>query len=263
MEAHLADRLVSFSSKKVREMSEEIKEELETEYNYFFQMILDEVIGAITTPGVLSPYVKWKPLSNQWVKYKGTNEHYVGLSNSQTMGRALRRRGSRGMSRLRANGPMPAGAFKVGSFQSYIQSLNKAGTTARFFGPISVSYDFVTPSANFKVTPLVENGIVKQTLVRSAQRGQFVAFPKTLKMQATITAFGKLKGVQFDEWHIVDYILKRIDPANEKQWVKINSQYGFGRSRRPIRAVITPILKYYLERRFPEIVRAAIKARST
>lgn len=89
-----------------------------------------------------------------------------------------------------------------------------------------------------------------------------MAFPKDMKMRATITAFGNLKGVKFNEKSIVDYIIKRIDPVNEKQWVKINSEVGIGRSKRPIRAVITPILRYYMDKRFSEILRAAIKSRS-
>lgn len=260
MEAHLAESLVGFTSAKVRETSEEIKQELDTEYNYFFQMIVDEVIGAVSTPGIFRSYVDWDPLSKKWIKQKSTSMFYVGLSNSRTLGRTLNRKGTAGATRLGDNANTPRGYVKVGSFQSYIQSLNQAGTTARFFGPVSVSYDFVSPSGNFKITSKQESSIVKRTDARD--KGRFVAFPKTVHMEARITAFSKLKGVPFNEWSIVDYIIKRIDPSHEKQWVKINSEYGIGRSRRPIRAVVTPILKYYYERRFPEIVREAVKARS-
>lgn len=265
MEASLAEKLVGFSSKKIREMSVEIKEELGTEYNYFFQFILDEVVGSLNTPGLLSPYTSWKPLTPKWVKAKATSAHYVGLSNSLSRGKALgrSRKGGRdiGMSRLRANGNKPKGLVKVGAFEDYIRTLTSVGTTERFFGPIAIKYDFVSPSANFSVSVNQDSGVVSRTQVRSVERGTFVAFPKDLKMTAKITAFGKLKGIAFNEKGIIDYIIKRIDPVNEKQWVKINSEVGIGRSKRPIRAVITPILRYYMDKRFSEIVRAAIKSR--
>lgn len=246
-------------------MSVEIKEELNTEYNYFFQLILDDVIGALSTPGLLAPYTSWKPLSAKWIKQKATGKHYVGLSNSLSRGKALGRRNANksiGISRLRANGRKPQGLVKVGAFEDYIKTLTAQGTTARFFGPVAIKYDFVSPDPRFSVTMSQANDIVARTQVRSSLRGTFVAFPKDLKMKATISAFGNLKGVTFNERNIVDYILKRIDPANEKQWVKINSTSGIGRSKRPVRAIITPVLRYYMDKRFSEIVRAAIKSRS-
>ncbi len=265
MEASIAEKLVGFSSKKIREMSVEIKEELDTEYNYFFQMILDEVIGSLSVPGVLAPYTSWKPLGKKWVKQKGTSQHYVGLSNSLTTGRGLGRKSkggrSIGISRLRANGRKPSGLVRVGAFEDYIRTLTSVGTTERFFGPIAIRYDFVSPDARFAVAFNQVNGEVTRTQIRSSSRGTFVAFPKELKMKATITAFGNLKGVSFNEKSIVDYIIKRIDPLNEKQWVKINSEVGIGRSKRPIRAVVTPILRYFMDKRFGEIVRSAIKSR--
>ncbi len=267
MEASLSEKLVGFSSKKIREMSVEIKEELDTEYSYFFQFISDEVIGALSAPGVIAGYTSWKPLSAKWVKQKATAQHYIGLSNSTTRGKALgrTRKGGKeiGMSRLRASGNKPKGLIKVGAFADYIATLHGRGNTERFFGPVAISYDFVAPDARIQVSMNQENGIVNRVRTTSVKRGQFVAFPKEMKMVAKITAFGKLKGLAFNEKKIVDYIIKRVDPANEKQWVKINSEIGIGRSKRPIRAVVTPILRYYMDKRLSEIVSSAIKSRRT
>lgn len=272
METSLSAKIVGFSSKKIREMTKEIEEELNTEYNYFFQMILDEVIGRVGTPGLLAPFTTWKPLTEKWAFHKQKfggyatgKEHYRGLSNSSTRGKALGRRStgrSIGMSRLRANGRKPSGLLKTGSFENYIRTLTAAGNTAKFFGPVVISYDFFSPDPNISVKINQSDGVVTRTQIRSASRGTFIAFPKEMRMTATITAFGNLKGVRFNEKNVVDYIIKRIDPGNEKQWVKINSEVGFGRSKRPIRAVITPILKYYMDKRMSEIIRAAIKSRS-
>lgn len=273
MEASLAEKLVGFSSKKIREMTKELRDELLHEYDTFFALMVEDVIGALGTPSILSPYTSWKPLGEKWVfekrkfgGYSSGNEHYLGLSNAATKRKQLgrTRKGGKeiGMSRLRAYSSSKSKMVSVGPFRDYIQSLNTAGTTARFFGPVSITYSFVSPDPNFSVTVNQDSGVVERTQVRSAKRGTFVAFPKELRMTATITAFGKLKGVTFNEKNVVDFIIKRIDPANEKQWVKINSEYGIGRSRRPIRAVVTPLLRYFIERRFPEIVRRAIKSRS-
>lgn len=265
MEASLSEKLVGFSSKAVREMTVEIKEELNTEYNYFFQLISDEVIGALSTPGLLGGYTSWKPLSAKWVKQKATSKHYIGLSNSLTRGKGLgrvRKNGNEiGMSRLRANGPKPKGLVKTGAFSTYIATLHSKGNTERFFGPVAIGYDFISPDPRIKVTMNADSGVVNRVQTSSTTTGRFIAFPKTMKMVATITAFGKLKGIGFNEKKVVDFIIKRIDPAHEKQWVKINSEVGIGRSKRPIRAVVTPILRYYMEKRFSEIVRSAVKSR--
>lgn len=257
MEVHLSEQLVDFTSQKVKEISTEIKEELELEYDTFFDVIEKDIIRALSTPGIIRQFTSWQPLSPKWVKQKATSEHYVGLSNSRTKGNALGRSHRYGAGRLSED--VPRGHLKVGSFQSYIQSLNRVGTTARFFGPVSVSYNFIAPNPNLKVYPKQDNGIVMRTDVRN--KGSFFKFTGPMEMSATITAFGNLKGVAFDEWHIVDYIIKRIDPANEKQWVKINSSEGIGGSQRPLRAVVTPILKYFMTQRFPKIVKDAITAR--
>lgn len=273
MEDSLAQKLVDFSSKKIREMTKELKEELQHEYDTFFTLMVEDVIGSLQTPGILAPYTSWKPLGEKWVfekkkfgGYNNGNEHYLGLSNSATRRKQLgrSRKGGKdiGMSRLRAYSSSKNKMVTVGPFRDYIQSLNTAGTTERFFGPIAITYDFISPDPNFRVTVNQQSGVVNRTQVHSAKRGVFVAFPKEMKMTANITAFGKLKGVAFNEKNVVDFIIKRIDPANEKQWVKINSEYGIGRSRRPIRAVVTPLLRYFIERRFPEIVRRAVKSRS-
>jgi hypothetical protein len=267
MEASLTEKLVGFSSKKIREMSVEIKEELDTEYSYFFQFITDEVIGALSTPNLLGGYSAWKPLSAKWVKQKATSQHYVGLSNSLSRGKALgrTRKGGKeiGMSRIRANGNKPKGLVKVGAFADYIATLHGRGNTERFFGPVAIKYDFLAPDARIQVSINQDNGIVNRVRTTSVKRGQFVTFPKDMKMVANITAFGKLKGITFNEKKIVDFIIKRIDPANEKQWVKINSEIGIGRSKRPIRAIVTPILRYYMDKRLSEIVQRAIKSRRT
>lgn len=263
MQASLTEKVVGFCSKTIRETTKEIAEELQIEYDYFFQMIVDDVIGELQTPGILAPYTTWKPLSKHWIKAKATSQHYIGLSNRLTVGRALGRKSrngrSIGISRLRSNGVKPQGFVKVGPFESYIRSLTGKGTTERFFGPLKIDYDFQTGDPNITVYTQRDGAIVKRTQFR-ANRG-FVATPSSLKFKATISAFSALKGVTFNEKAIVDYIIKRIDPVNEKQWVKINSSYGIGRSRRPIREIMTPTLRYYMQKRFPEIVQAAIKAR--
>jgi hypothetical protein len=268
MEASLAEKLVGFSSKKIREMTAELKEELQTEYDTFFLLIVEDVVGALNTPSRFIPYY-WQPLSDRWqiAKLKEGNadisqRHYIGLSNSSTARRPLGRAKHNGMSRLRTATGSKSKFVKVGPFGDYMRSLTSQGTTARFFGPVTLSYDFVSPDPRFSVTVSEKDGALQRVQVRSAERGTFVAFPKELKMTATVTAFGNLKGVAFNEKSVVDYIIKRVDPSNEKQWVKINSEYGMGRSKRPIRAVITPLLRYFIERRFPDIVRRAIKSRS-
>lgn len=263
MEASLTEKLVGFCSKTIRETTKEIAEEIQLEYDYFFQMIVDDVIGELQTPGILSPYTTWKPLSKGWVKAKATSQHYIGLSNRLTTGRALGRKSKSGrdigISRLRSNGLKPKGLLKVGPFETFARSLTAKGTTARFFGPLKIDYDFQTGDPNITVYTQRDGAIVKRTQFR-ANKG-FVATPNSLKFKATVSAFPALKGVTFSEKSIVDYIIKRIDPANEKQWVKINSAYGIGRSRRPIREIITPSLRYYMQKRFPEIVKTAIKVR--
>lgn len=256
MESHLSAGLLNFTSRNVKEISEEIKDDIREEYDYFFGTMVREIIGAFYTPAILTAYATWDPLSDKWAHYKRTEMHYVGLSNGQTRSRSLGRTSTSGASRD-ATKSAPRGRVKVGSFVSYIEALNAAGTTERFFGPVAISYDFISYDPHIRFYPKNKEGVLVKTDVR--KKGKYFKYDgSAVSMGAYITAFGNLKGVQFDEWHIVDYIIKKIDPEHEKQWVKINSRFGIGRTRRPIRAIITPLVKYYMDTKFPRIVERAI-----
>lgn len=274
METALAEKIVRFSAAEVRQMSEEIRRDLLAQYDKFFQDIMWDVIGATKTPYVISQGgASWEPLKEKWSfqkrklgQHSTGQEHYQGLSGASTMlnplGRSRKGGKDIGMSRTRAASVKPKGKVKVGAFEDYIRKLAHPGTTARFFGDIVASYNVVSPDPRFRIEMKQSDGTITNVKARNTYSGKFAPIPSELRFTAKIEAFGKLNGLAFDEKNIVDYIIKRADPANEKQWVKINSEVGIGRSRRPIRAIITPMLRYYIQRRFPSVVRDAIQARS-
>jgi len=92
---------------------------------------------------------------------------------------------------------------------------------------------------------VVQKGnVIDRIEAYSKKTGQMMMFKPDFTIRAQVTAFTRLTGVRFSEWSVVDFILKQVDPQNEKQWVKINGSAAFG-SRRPMRAMITPLITWY------------------
>lgn len=271
-------------------------------YDRFFEILAENVLdvaaesdtahGYAETPPLIAAYMggagRWQALSEKWINVKSRpmfanlpDGFYHGLTAS--VGAVSHSR----LGRTRQPGSQPRKAHiarpNTGAktpFSKFIHGLaKKSGSTERFFGPFEIEYKFYKEGRLFKVTKTPEQG-VEEIEVKSDKTGKFVMFPRDYSMGAELTAFPKLAQIGFNEWQVVDFILKRIDPANEKQWVKINARTGFapkkrysankkgqklsegqkyanrmGRGHRPIRALITPLISWYHKVAFEQAMR--------
>lgn len=273
---------VEESNTQVRNITKEIALEINDEYDHFFEYILKYVIGhTVGSPAFFSNYLNppWEPLSDRWNKTKAksqperfnaeTDRFYDGLSNGATLSPNLSiRRNQKGFDEgiNRGNGrkQRARGKIKVPSFGSYIQSLTGQGNTERFFGAVTIQYEFKEPRVGHVITAKMgvkkENGEdfrnqVLRLYTKARGTSGSAKNSSQMRMIGNVEAFGVLAKVQATEFYIIDYILKVVDPSHEKQWVKINSRKGwFGRGNRPIRGVITPLIKRYINKSLPEIM---------
>lgn len=258
--------LLGQTYKQVQETSREIAKEVQLEYDYFFHYMVAMVIGAPDAPDQLARYLpdgEWADISLKWNNTKNRvwgntgnvglyNQFYRGISNAGTMANSRMGRGKKGSSGKKTS---------VKPFGDYIKSLQTAGTVEKFFGPVSLQYEFESPQIGHVITAKMGGKTIdnsdRNDITRIFTRNTlgskkgFVATPDKFKITATVSAFDKLKGIGDTEFALVDFIIRQIDPGNRKQWVKINGRYGHGRSHRPIRAVIQPMIHWYFEKLLP------------
>lgn len=281
--------MMETTAKVVQDTSKEIAYAMQIQYDDFFADLLEIVAAKLNSePAFLAKYLPegdWMPISTKWSKEKtkwlgmpkSDDWHYNGLSNVGTMakGLSIRRKYGRGqMDRgiKRNNGKTSRNPNKINvpPFVKYIKTLQAVGTTERFFGPVSLQYEFQAPDIGHTITPTIGWGNVKgeylPNIIKSIQhrnRGQFAKFPSEMRVTATVEAFGILAGLKDLEWFLVDYIIKRIDPANEKQWVKINGTRPAGPKEgshgREVKPLIQPLVRYYLHEALPNAIKRNIK----
>lgn len=281
--AFYEQRVVALAKERLEEQTAQLKENIEIQYELFFDKILDEIVGTESpeggggiraTPSLIKNYMgkegHWKPLSPAWAALKdelgSRSDFYIGLTNVKggssrnSLGRGqARASGSKGTMKGKwatrlGNDRKKPGKVSVPSFESYMNDLAGQGVTAmnRIFGPVGIEYTF---SKDNQIVD-IESFTTRTSRAAATQGQQVFANIKGTRITATVRAFTRLKGVQdFSEAYVVDYILKRLDPGHEKQWVKVNSNYGFGRGKRPVRAFVAPLISWYMNDAFAKIMR--------
>ena len=264
---------VDVAKSKVIEQSQEMAEEIQIEYDYFFYYML-ALFGLDDAPGYIAGYLpngEWDDISLKWSKTKKRinnssreNAFYMGISSMSTTAIGLKvQKNGEGAKRAGVT-RRKSGRIKVPPFASYIKSLQQVGTTEKFFGPVTLQYEVQSPSVGVQVTAKmghktltgsVANNSIKNIYAKKVnEKGKpFTTLSRDMKITARIEAFGALKAIEQTEWAIVDYIIKKIDPSNEKQWVKINGRKGgYGRGNRPIRALVLPMVRWYFNKLLPK-----------
>lgn len=270
---------VDICKTKVIQESQEIANEVQVKYDAFFEYMLTRLIGRNDAPGWFAKYLpdgEWRDITAKWSTTKhrinqaldesNYNSFYRGISNSTTAGKNLSVRKNDGGASRPGVTRRKSGKTKVPPFSQYISSLQAAGTTDKFFGPVTLQYEIQSPNVGVQVTAKmghktltgnaannsIKNIYAKNTL---AYRKPLTALPKDMSITARVEAFGNLRAIQQTEWAIVDYIIKRIDPSHEKQWVKINGRRGgHGRGNRPIRALVLPMVQWYFNQLLPDAI---------
>lgn len=265
-------RVKQVTIERLQEETYYLANDIEKVYEDFFKIVDTQIVGSVTghfdeSPNFISNYMgregNWKALSGDWIDYKdkametasggmtlefskayvGVTELYKNFSKSR-----LGRSRAGGVSRVRVKRPLGVSQ----SFRQYMHQLAGTRTAVEhFFGPIDIEYYFAEKYRTFKVTTI--DGAIKDIDALSKKTGKFLMFPREFSVKSSVFAFQSINGVEFSEWYVVDFILKRIDPLHEKQWVKINSRYGHG-GKRPIRAIITPLISWYGHVAFKQIL---------
>lgn len=240
---------------------------MDHQYQRFFKIIAEEFFDVDSDYDGIPPRIagfgssgSWKALSNSWqelkLKMSGSvddiENFYSGITQYGPAPERNRLGAARqGKKRLKNGFKRPLQS-KVEPFERYMNKLARdPDAVGRIFGHLAIKYYFGAAGAT--MTPVMSDRELKQIISKGA-KGRFVTMPSRFQMGTEITAFQGVQGVTFDEWHVVDYILKQRDPQNEKQWVKINSRYGFGRSHRPTRAMITPLIAWYMQVGLPNMI---------
>lgn len=271
---------IDVCKKAVIKESQDIAQEIQLKYDTFFEYMLTRLIGRNDAPGWFAQYLpggEWEDITKKWSNTKhrinqsldesNYNSHYRGISSSNTMVNRLSVRRNDGGAK-RAGNPTrrKPGKVKTTPFATYISTLQTSGTTERFFGPVSLQYEIQAPQVGHVVTAKmghktltdpISNNTIRNIYAKNvnAYRKPLTALPKDMQITARVEAFGRLKEVQRVEWMLVDYIIKQIDPQNEKQWVKINGRTGgHGRGHRPIRALILPMIRWYFDKLLPDAI---------
>jgi hypothetical protein len=267
---------------KVIKTSKEIAEFIDDDYDMFFHD-MHSLLGTDDVPDMIKRFVsrgEWIDISERWNKVKvkhgvitpEQNRYYLGITGSRTL--SLNRLGRKKSGRAGAEREVYAtkkkpGKAKVPAFGSYLKTLQAPGTVQKFFGPVTLNYGFESPtgytSIGAKMGPNAKHPNVLPNQIRHIWTRNRVkntissSIPSELRITANIEAFGRLKEVKKFEWFMVDFILKRIDPSHEKQWVKINGQRGGkGKGRRPIRAIVLPLVQYYMNKKLPDSIRRTL-----
>lgn len=281
--------VVSQSYAQVTKLSRRAALSIEKDYEKFFAE-MENIIGSIEVPAALTRYLpdgEWDLLTKAWMetkeKYNGEGsgaEHFLGITGADIHGGRgwlSRRKSSPGMSRNKYASKAPAGSPTLQPFSNYILSLARGKSSERFFGPVTIRYDFqeIDPSVRIttKMGPLspedaeIHKNEIRKILVRNVKTGKWAKAPSELRVTASIEAFRALEMVKRTEFDIVDYFIKQVDHKNEKQWVKLNGRTGWagkeggrGRGHRPIRALVQPLIQYYINDALPEDMQNAYRS---
>lgn len=220
---------------KIKRADKQLSKDLKYQYGRFFIRIAVDFLGRYSgtgkgpTFGRESAFPTWQRLSHRWLAYKeeegDSNKFYTGVSNVE--GRVRNRRdGTKTTIKVTEN------------FRDYMKSL-KPDDVEYAMGKLIIEYTFRTKNKKFATTDIQNTHDLAQKVTKT----QSDEFPDQLLITAEIKAFQNMAGLKQDEWDIVDKII--VELGYEEQWRKINAT-KFGRSGRPIRAVVGPMMQRFM-----------------
>lgn len=246
----LQEKVAADAVKRLRRTSVEVAQELRESYSDFFQVMHERVLNSsnmdassASLPAIFKgseiAMRPWHAVTPKWYdqKFKAygggdfrATEFYHGLTESLTQTRRTRK-----------------GRFKKKrtslSLDQFIQSLAMSGESAvsGFFGPMKVAYDLVRPDKGVVHLTQIDDAV---SVIRQwAPNGRFTSAIDGTIIRTTITAFPKLVGIQNEEMLL--QLMESVS-GHREQWVKIRGSKGVNR----IRAVILPLVNWYMKRNF-------------
>lgn len=225
---------------------EKIRSELEKESDRFFAYIRDYVMLTMSgvTPAMFRGYTTWRPLTKQWMRHKAKHSKRV-------------RRGKITIGGVESTGSSNADKHYrglTGKLNVYIKQLATSGNSNRLFGTPITRLAFGDGSES---TVTVDKKVVtKQGRVvlmgyRPDGKYGFIT-PKAGRPSITVKAFPNLQNLPSTEEALTDWLA--VKTGRREEWMKVYSTHN----QRPIRPIILPMLKWYVEKGFPRAMAKVI-----
>lgn len=259
----IEERLTTNAVLQLQEKSKRVALALQAMYEVFFsklESLIDsgEIGSRDAIPALISPYTQpWEGLSWPWFKSKSRSRNrsalnfYIGLSD-QVGARLI----GRGLLTATYKQTHKRGRFRSMSrtkpLYKFMEALaNDSQSTGRYFGNGSIAYELRRTNGKvIKLAPGSPPGSIGGLAEKPGKR--FLEGLDGTKLTAVVYVFPKLNQFVKDldqpsvrgEQRVVGF-MAREDSVNKSQWVKImgTGKGGF----KPIRPVVTPLLKWYLD----------------
>ena len=240
MEDEVAETSLEYMDAAAKKIAKETTKVYQDFFAELEQLIIDipDKDDDTSPPPSLIPFTpggRWAPLSQYWMEVKSFyNKNKKGRKNPLGF--------YHGISRRRKNN-------RKLSFQDYVSSL--AGNPVavnNFFGPSSLRFDVSKAGRKFSVSASGDKVIYTRTGPTQEEKPfTRTQNAKPFEITATVTAFPRLLGTNFDERSVINEMMKRIGGRGKKQFVKIYGSRGHDGTYRPLRPIITPLILWNLD----------------
>ncbi|WCD44154.1 hypothetical protein Lumi_015 [Xylophilus phage Lumi] len=248
----------------IRANIEEVAKGIQEDYDDFFAELFrilftgsgDSMVGRGRMParfqGMTGEDGDWKPLSSSWEERKETQDSNYGFYYGLTDALNKSRNATRELRKARKQKVGRKVADKT-SFRKFLEkkSGNSAAQVKKLFGPLQIEY-FLTAKGRKSPIDIRQKGNIITEIGRitaHGDKGRLIPNMGNVYLEAQITAFSKLKAVDWlSEEYVAQYLYDK-DFGNQAQWRKVGSQttpHGV----RPIRAIISPMIRWYVEKQF-------------
>lgn len=221
----------------------EMRSAIEKEADRFFAYIRDYIIlwESGSTPGLIRPYTSWEPLTRAWMLRKARKSRRikrVDLPSLNTSGASTATKHYRGL---------------YGHFNQYIKNLARSGNSNKLLGkPITqMAFGDGQSSAIIDRTVITSKGRVNYMGYRADGRYGFIT-AKGAQKSVIVKAFPNLQGIPSDEASLARWMASQT--GRRDQWLKVYSTSN----RRPIRAILLPLIQWYVQVGFPRAIRKVI-----
>lgn len=233
-------------AKALLEREEEMRSAIDKEADRFFAYIRDYLMlwTSGSTPGLIRSYTSWKPLTRKWMLQKLRHSKRVKRSKVSQLG-----------DREGASTADKHYRGLTGKMNVYIKQVAKAGNANKVFG---------NPVARLAFGDGTSSTVVDKTVVTKTNRvvamgyrpdGKY-GFITTVgaKPSFIIKAFPNLQNIPANEEDLAAWVGDATGRSD--QWVKV---IGRNKTGKPLRPMILPMVKWYIDVGFPRAINKAIK----
>lgn len=233
-------------AKALLEKEEEMRSAIDKEADRFFAYIRDYLMlwTSGSTPGLIRSYTSWKPLTRRWMLQKLRKSRRVKKGQVAQLG-----------DRVGASTADKHYRGLTGKMNSYIKEVAKAGHANKVFGnPVArMAFGDGTSSVIVDKTVLTKTGRLVAMGYRPDGKYGFITTVGA-KPSFVIKAFPNLQGIPANETALASWVGEATGQTD--QWMKV---VGKNKTGKPLRPMILPMLKWYVDVGFPRAINKAIK----